>query len=224
MRLSAEDRRQQLINAATELFSDKGFDATSTREIAVAAGINEALIFRYFTSKEDLFWAVLSKKLDGLGRRKRIRQLIDLQLDPRQTLVAIAEMMLVRNAEDMALSRLLLFGALRSGELSDRLFRNYMSGVFESLSDFFRTGAENGSFKQGLDPSITARAFLGMLVYHNWVQEIMGGSRYETFDSQETAAQLVDLLLGGISPENGTEKKRSSRQRVRPVMAELEAD
>jgi len=43
-----------------QLFSEQGFDGTSTRAIAEAAGVNEALIFRHFRSKEDLFWSVLS--------------------------------------------------------------------------------------------------------------------------------------------------------------------
>lgn len=49
-----EEARQRIINASASLFSEKGFDATSVSEIAQAAGVNKALIYYYFKSKEDI--------------------------------------------------------------------------------------------------------------------------------------------------------------------------
>jgi TetR/AcrR family transcriptional regulator len=73
MRLPAPDRKKQLLEIAMKLFSDQGFDGTTTRKIAEAAGVNEALIFRHFRTKEDLFWAVLSDRVERRGRNRRIR-------------------------------------------------------------------------------------------------------------------------------------------------------
>jgi TetR/AcrR family transcriptional regulator len=47
-RMSASDRRNQLIDVAIDLFSRKGFGGTTTKEIAAAAGVTEAIIFRHF--------------------------------------------------------------------------------------------------------------------------------------------------------------------------------
>ena len=60
-RLSAATRRDQLIDAATRLFSERGFEGATTREIARAAGMNEALIFRHFPHKEELYAAILEE-------------------------------------------------------------------------------------------------------------------------------------------------------------------
>jgi TetR/AcrR family transcriptional regulator, cholesterol catabolism regulator len=54
-RLSADDRRTQIIEKAAEVFSVKGVIGTRTRDVADACGINEALIYRYFESKEELY-------------------------------------------------------------------------------------------------------------------------------------------------------------------------
>jgi TetR/AcrR family transcriptional regulator len=62
-RLSAEDRRRQIVHAAIELFARKGFDGTTTREIAQAAGVSEALIFRHFPTKHDLYRAIIDHKM-----------------------------------------------------------------------------------------------------------------------------------------------------------------
>src|SRR5690349_15219465 len=58
-RLPASDRRRQLLETALDLFSRKGFGGTTTKEIAAAAGVTEAIIFRHFPTKADLYNAVL---------------------------------------------------------------------------------------------------------------------------------------------------------------------
>ncbi|PYM09743.1 MAG: hypothetical protein DME18_17505 [Verrucomicrobia bacterium] len=51
-RLSAEERREAIVKAALPLFARKGFANTTTRELADAAGVSEALIYKHFPSKE----------------------------------------------------------------------------------------------------------------------------------------------------------------------------
>ena len=54
-RLSAEERREAIVSAALPLFARKGFANTTTRELAEAAGVSEALIYKHFPSKESLY-------------------------------------------------------------------------------------------------------------------------------------------------------------------------
>src|SRR5947207_14597282 len=61
-RLPATDRRRQLLETALDFFSKKGFDGATTKEIAAAAGVTEAIIFRHFPSKQALYSAVLDLK------------------------------------------------------------------------------------------------------------------------------------------------------------------
>jgi TetR/AcrR family transcriptional regulator len=58
-RMSATDRKQQLLETALDLFSRKGFEGTTTKELACAAGVAEAVIFRHFASKQALYTAAL---------------------------------------------------------------------------------------------------------------------------------------------------------------------
>src|SRR5579864_3011623 len=58
-RLPAEQRRLNLIETAIDLFSRKGFSGTTTKEIAAAAGVTEAIVFRHFATKQDLYTAIL---------------------------------------------------------------------------------------------------------------------------------------------------------------------
>jgi len=61
-RMSADERRAQIVEVATALFAQKGFKGTTTREIAAKAGISEAIIFRHFSKKEDLYTAIVNGK------------------------------------------------------------------------------------------------------------------------------------------------------------------
>jgi AcrR family transcriptional regulator len=58
LKLSSEERRAAILNAVKRLFADKGFDGTTTRELAEAAGVSEALLFKHFPNKEALFEAM----------------------------------------------------------------------------------------------------------------------------------------------------------------------
>ena len=58
-----QDRRQQIIAAAMELFAKKGFRGTTTRDLATQADVNEAIIFRYFKTKEELYSAIIEHKV-----------------------------------------------------------------------------------------------------------------------------------------------------------------
>src|SRR5215213_5705461 len=67
-RMAAEDRRLQIALTAMRLFSERGFRGTTTKEVAQAAGVSEAIIFRHFATKEDLYTAIIDHKGCGGAR------------------------------------------------------------------------------------------------------------------------------------------------------------
>lgn len=214
MRLPAPDRKKQLLEIAMKLFSDKGFDGTSTREIAEAAGVNEALIFRHFRSKEDLFWAVLSDRVERRGRNHRIRELAKSEGDFREVIVAIAETLLDRTDDDAAVTRLLFYSALRNRELSHRFFRTYGQEKIEMLADHIRVGIAAGHLR-AVNPAIAARSFLGMIVYHYLVEEVFGVPHAQTLSTRELAEELVSIFIEGISANRIMSSNGAGRKSVR---------
>lgn len=65
IRLPSRERRRAIVTAVQGAFADKGFDGTTTRELARAAGVSEALIYKHFPSKESLYAAMLEACADG---------------------------------------------------------------------------------------------------------------------------------------------------------------
>jgi AcrR family transcriptional regulator len=76
-RLSGQERRRTIIDAAAKLFSEKGFEAT-TRDLADRLGVRQALLYKYFPAKEALITAVFEGVFD-----RRWRELSDTQLADR---------------------------------------------------------------------------------------------------------------------------------------------
>jgi TetR/AcrR family transcriptional regulator len=200
LRLSALDRRRQIMRAASGLFARRGYGGTTTREIAERAGINEALLFRHFPSKEKLYWKIIEEQCNARGRRQKIKQILDAGGSDQEIFAAIAREFLVRNARDTELTRLLWFTALESHTLSRRFFSTYVAVYYEALAEYIRERMREGAFRD-VDPLLSARGFLGMVVYHFLVQELFGGARYQKFDPEKVAETLAGIWLNGM--QNG---------------------
>src|SRR5947209_19734157 len=123
-RFTAADRREQILDVAAGLFARQGFQGTTTKQIAEGAGVTEALIFRHFPSKDDLYWAVIESKIKGASSpRERLRAKLAAGGNDTEVLTGVAADVLERRAKDQTLSRLLLYSALENHRLSHRFFR-----------------------------------------------------------------------------------------------------
>ncbi len=196
-RFSAEDRRQQILRIATELFASRGFEGTTTREIARRAKVNEAIIFRHFATKEDLYWAVIEAKCESNAGQQSMRAVLDSGREVRETLVMLGEQMLRRREKDHTLMRLLLFSALENHRLSQRFFQTYVADYYMMLAEYIRRHVESGEFRQ-VDPMLAARGYLGMLVYHSLVQDLFGGSKFQNYDLRAVSETMTDIWLQGV--------------------------
>jgi len=130
-RLDSDERRKAIVRAAVPLFARKGFAGTTTRELAEAAGISEALLFRHFPSKQLLYREILQLGCEG---DPALEQLTTLE-PSTATLVFMVRFMVRRfllggEAERAELDprlRLLLHSFLEDGD--------YARELFETVSD-----------------------------------------------------------------------------------------
>ena len=198
MRESSRHRRREILEAAARLFSERGFDGTTTREIAQSARINEAIIFRNFASKEVLYWAAVSEQIREPVGSDGSQLHLHASQSAKRKLSTFARRLLDLGEKDIALTRLLLFSALRNPEMSQDLWRTYASHWLETISEFIRQGARQGQLRD-IDPEVGARAFLGMIVYHRVLGEIFPAKGHQKHDSRYLSQQLADIWLNGVS-------------------------
>ena len=218
IRFSAADRREQILEVATRLFARQGYQGTTTKQISDHARVNEALVFRHFPSKEELYWAVIERKINSACPRERLRENLEIGGDDLVIFARLAAEILERRANDQTLSRLLLFSALENHRLSHRFFRTYVAEYYDMLADFIRKRIAEGRFRD-VDPLLAARGFLGMVIYHSWVQELFGGRRFQDFNVQQVSRTLAKIWLQGmlaetkIAPPNRVTKSKNGSSR-----------
>jgi TetR/AcrR family transcriptional regulator len=208
----AAHRRQQIMQAATGLFARQGFNGTTTREIARRARVNEAIIFRHFPRKEDLYWAILENECHPAHGDAGLNGRLETDKSDREVFRAIAEDILRCNTQDPSLSRLLLFSALENHQLSHRFFRTYVAGYYDVLAQHIRKRIRAGVFRR-IDPLLAARGFLGMVSYHFMIQELFGGKRYRRFDPGRVTDTLTDIWLEGMRARGTGRAQTHERER-----------
>src|ERR1041384_1919084 len=151
-----QDRRQQIITAAMELFAQKGFRGTTARERATQAGVNEAIIFRYFKTKEELYNAIIEYKPNE-HRQAQTEEVERLATgnDDQKFFEAIGNAFLRRHEADTTFLRLLLFSALEGHQLSEMFVASM--AVRHPIANYIQQRIDQGAFRR-VDPHLAARA------------------------------------------------------------------
>jgi AcrR family transcriptional regulator len=192
------------------LFAQQGFEGTTTRQIAERARVNEAIIFRHFPTKEDLYWAIIDRESKLAGWQPALQQQLSSGAGDREVFAGIAEDILLRRVKDNSLSRLLLFSALENQRRSQRFFQTHVVEYYETIARYIRRRIEDGAFR-AVDPLLAARGFVGMVVYHSLIQEIYGAKRYQDFDVKVVSETLTDIWLGGMTVRNSQNPRRKAK-------------
>ncbi len=195
-RLTGEERRQQIVEAAVDLFSRKGFRGTTTREIAEAAGISEAMIFKHFATKRELYSAIIEVKSETEELLASAAKASKAE-DDAGVLRSVGLKMLEQTERDPSLMRLLLFSALEGHELSEIFFESRVRRLHEFLSSYIRRRIEDGRFRS-VDALVVARGFIGMIVHYLLIHELFGVKRSPRSSPEEVVELFVSIFLKGI--------------------------
>jgi len=195
-RLSGEERRRQIVEAAIDLFSRKGFRGTTTRKIAEAAGISEAMIFKHFATKQELYSAIIEAKSETEELLASAAKAAS-RTDDQGVFRSVGLKMMEQTERDPSLMRLLLFSALEGHELSDIFFESRVKRLHEFLSSYIRTRIEEGGFRP-VDSLVAARGFIGMTIHYLLIHELFGVKRPPRSSPEEVVQTFVSIFLKGI--------------------------
>jgi AcrR family transcriptional regulator len=214
--MSAEDRREQIIDVAVGLFSQKGFRGTTTKEIALAAEVNEAIIFRHFATKKDLYWAILDRKACGPDAQE-FEAVMDQAVkrkDDRAIFESLAFHILEGHDRDDSFMRLLLYSALEGHELAEMFYRTLITRYYNDLARYLRSRIAEGALRS-FDPMTAVRAFIGMVVYHAQMNRLFGRDLLN-IDNREAARRFTEMFLRGVARSKAAEPARKSARRSAP--------
>lgn len=216
-RMAGEERRLQILRVAMRLFAERGFRGTTTKEIAHAAGVSEAMVFRHFATKDELYDAILDQKAcdGGLGDPRAFLAEAIKRKDDRAVFETLARRMMLHHEQDTEFLRLLTHSALEGHQFSEMFWDRVVKDLYQFLGGYVRQRQRDGAFRN-IDPAVVVRAFAGMVIHHSLNNTLWDKKRRLLDIADERAAhEFTSILLDGIKCSRAASKKRSARSESR---------
>lgn len=160
----AEARREHILESAVMLFARHGFDGTSTKQIAKAAGISEGLIFHYFPTKSDLLSAILESQH---GFTNDLRKLLRGSEDrpAAEVLPQLAALWFEKLRQEKAIT-LILFGTAQTDPKVGEAFKQIIDNGVALLADYLRKRVDVGELRPDLSTETGALMFFSSIIIH----------------------------------------------------------
>lgn len=216
-RLPAEQRINDIMQAAREVFIEKGYGDALISDIAERAGVVEGSIYRYFTNKRDLLLKVVENWYEGMLAR-------DLEAFAgvsgiRNQLRFLIHHHLVSIKRDPTLSRL-VFQELRPDPnyRQTKLFQLNQSYTHRII-DVVRAGIESGELRADISPSLVRDMVYGCVEHHTWAFLRKEGD----FDVETTADGIAAMIYRGMAAASDEIRESAAAQSgLDSIIARLE--
>lgn len=217
-RALTEERRKQILDAATQVFAAKGFDRATIADIARAAGVAEGSIYNYFKSKADLLIGiprqVIQPPIESVVAL--MRGAADAPIPPEQMLPIAARNMAAVFHQNGHIFRI-LFSALptMSQSAREQYLNRVIFYVWDILESYFRELIEKGILRRELNPTILTRAFVGMFIPFLLLEQILGLKSSAKFDFDQIIAENITIFLrGALAEEPARKTKRVQKIKI----------
>lgn len=188
------DPKTKILQAAQKLFAHKGFDGTTTKDLAEVAGVAEGTIFRHFTNKKAILVEVATQGWINL--------LTDLltELSEMASYKAIAHMMQRRmfNMQDnLDMMKVCFMEAQFHPELRDRIQLEVIDKMTDIAEVYFEEAIAKGVYRKSLSPKVIAKVFVGMFAVAGFSNETLSTSE-SPMELKAMAEGLSDIFLNGV--------------------------
>jgi AcrR family transcriptional regulator len=219
VKLSSEERREAIIQAVRRVFAEKGFHGTTTRELADAAGVSEALLFKHFPNKEALYSAMQLSCCKGANPATVERMKA---LEPSaSTLVLLVNVMVSRMVQGCStaeedqeiMNRLMLRSILEDGEFARVFLQRVGSWWIPKLEACLKAAIEVGDAEAGpVTPSLQAwfaQHLAAMLMIHHMPATPIVPYRVAR---EKLVEQAVWFLLRGMGLKEEVLRRHGNRK------------
>lgn len=191
---SEAQTRTRILRSAQRLFANKGYDGTTTRDLATDAGVAEGTLFRHFSNKKAILVEVATQgwvdiltdlltELSEMGSYKAVAQ------------VMRRRMLHLRDNADMM--RVCFLEAQFHPDLRDRIQAEVIAKMTDVAEAFFQTAMDRGVYRQS-NPRIVAQVFLGMFAVAGFSQSTLLEEDSSPQALLEMAEVLADIFLNGV--------------------------
>lgn len=208
------DSKEKIITAAIDVFAEKGKHGARMEEIAARAKVNKAMLYYFYTTKENLFRETLSFILMELSKRitSGIQSVYDRTSDQVEILRAIVRSHFDAYSSNMQYTKIMLDAVVTAPEDLRKALENLKSGCWaknsdevpkpDKMIDFLKEGIAGGAFRK-IDPKQVMISIIGMnMVYFSSkpISQVLLDIDVDDENKflKERQESIIDLLLYGI--------------------------
>jgi AcrR family transcriptional regulator len=201
--LNLSEKEQKILESAIRVFSEKGYSAATTNEIAKSAGVAEGTIFRYYKTKKDILRGILIQTIN-LVSSKLVLSAVDKifrESESKDLRTVLKELLYDRIKlanQVFPMARILITEALYHEDVREALFNNVVSKALESFTIFHQSMSERGLMRKDLDPIVMFRSILGNMALFV-AQTQLFGEKLSTEDMDRELDKVLDVLLYGVA-------------------------
>jgi AcrR family transcriptional regulator len=191
-----EDRREQILDAAMRVFSQKGFAKATNKDVAREAGITPGLIYYYFESKESLLANILEERSPIKLIRSFSPEIFALPSEVFLRMLVQRVLGIVESESIVLLLRMFLPEAIHNPE-TGQIIVGLFQRVLEFLGNYFKTKEEQGEFRQ-IDATLTAQVFFGSIMGFVLRRQILRDPTAQAYSQEQIAEIIVETTLKGV--------------------------
>lgn len=197
------NRKEAVLKAAVKIFSEKGYSAATTSEIAKEAGVAEGTIFRYFKTKKDILTGVLIEVIQVFGEEmitEKLFKLIKQNKDKsqREVLKLIIKDRLELINEHREEIFIILSEAKYHQDIRDAFIKNIIQRAINMSEQYVNTGIQKGDFREVNIP-VVVRSFMGIVAAYVFQEEMFPG--IIGMDQDRQLDEIIDLIFYGVLKE-----------------------
>lgn len=192
-RLPATERRQMILATARRLFAQQGYRSTTTRDIARAVGVSDALLYTYFATKQEVLDAIFQEGLEQFAHMSTF----DTSL-PLHTLLQQLGMAFLRVIADQH-DFFILVVSEHQYITQDGRFAQFLEYGAQQFGHALDQRVAQGEVRVNTDGYLVARQFMGALVAYTILQEHLGMQDLHPLDKHQYLSQLIETTLKGIA-------------------------
>ena len=199
-------KRQRIAMAAYELFSERGYDGTTMRDIAQYAGVALGTLSLYASDKRDLVLLIFNERIPQLS--DAAERLASREAELIEKLLAYFRVLNQHFVANIGISRIHLQLNYYSRSMHSAEYDKNRQRLFNFVQDCVREAQQAGKISAGEDPALAARHLF--FVYSASLRWWLASERPELETSMKELRPLFELLLRGLAPRETKGRSRGA--------------
>ncbi len=187
------DKYQRILDAAVEVIAERGYFHSPVSAIAARAGVADGTIYLYFKSKDDILRTAIDTNFERFYWQ--VSEAFETLHAPRAQLEYIARLHLESHTVNRSMAIIMQTEVRQSARFIQEFSHHHLVKYIQLVREVVRRGQQEGIFRHDISDGVVAHCMFGA------IDELLSSAVFtgRVYDAKTTAAQVVDVLINGIS-------------------------